>query len=73
VSRGNGRGAKAWHNNLPTVGMLAEHQADAAVAKGLSVVRIVGKHDHSIVRRGISQRGLRILPVGLEIADAVDS
>jgi hypothetical protein len=53
--------------------MLAEHQADAAIAKGLSVVRIVGKHDHSIVRRGISQRGLRILPVGLEIADAVDS
>ena len=73
ISRGNDWGAKARHNNLSTVGVPAEYQADAAVANGLSIVRIVGKHDHSIVRRGISQRGLRILPVGPEIADTADS
>ncbi len=73
ISRGNDWGAKARHNNLSTVGVPAEDQADAAVAKGLSIVRIVGKHDHSILRRSISQRGLRILPVGPEIADTADS
>ena len=73
ISRGNDWGAKARHNNLSTVGVPAEDQADAAVANGLSIVRIVGKHDHGIVRRGISQRGLRILPVGPEIADTADS
>jgi len=42
ISRGNDRGTKAGYNNLPAVGMPAEHKIDAAVAKGLSIVWIVG-------------------------------
>ena len=70
ILRGDDKGTQAGENDLATVRVATQNQADAAIAKRLDKVRIVREHDDGIAVRGVTKGSAQVLLVGSEVADS---
>jgi hypothetical protein len=70
VPGGNNRGAQARHDDLATVCVPAQDQADTLVANLLGEVGVVREQDNGIVFGGITECTAQVLTVSPWVADA---